>query len=257
MDTTDRKPKKDPFPAWLPWLVAIGWTVAYLGTMFWLSKPDFSAMKPSEWGDFAAGWAAPLAFFFLIFDLRMQRQELQNNTVQLANQVKELENSVDAQTQMAEAAKDANRMSREQHQRSHDEQNRHFKPVFSVQAPKPDADASGKSKRVIRLTLSKNSVTNFRIGVVDLDKRQVVKLKEIESADSPTRMHLDITRFAQSDGPIQLLLLAEFDLENGSSSFSFFDLSVRAVYNAPGAKIKHRSAAVIDHGALVWGEQDA
>ncbi|MEI5700676.1 hypothetical protein WBV14_14425 [Acinetobacter baumannii] len=50
---------------------------------------DMKILKPNEWGDFYAGFFAPLAFMWLIFGYYQQGQELKLQAIELSNLVKE------------------------------------------------------------------------------------------------------------------------------------------------------------------------
>ena len=50
---------------------------------------DMKQLKPNEWGDFFAGFFAPLAFLWLIFGYYQQGQELSLQAKELSNLVKE------------------------------------------------------------------------------------------------------------------------------------------------------------------------
>lgn len=96
---------------WIGLAVSIGW----IGSIAWWQIISewctASAMKPSEWGDFAAGLAAPLAFAWLVAGYKQQGRELQQNTEALQQQgqalkmqVCELRNSVEQQTALVKTA---------------------------------------------------------------------------------------------------------------------------------------------------------
>lgn len=81
----------------------------------------------NAWGDFIAGFSAPLAFFWLVLGYLQQGEELKNNTKALelqANELKlstdalnlqaqELKNSVEQQMQLVEAAREQIRIDTE------------------------------------------------------------------------------------------------------------------------------------------------
>jgi len=83
--------------------------------------------KLNEWGDFIAGFSAPLAFFWLVLGYMQQGDELKNNTKALelqANELKlstdalnlqaqELKNSVEQQMQLVDAAREQIRIDTE------------------------------------------------------------------------------------------------------------------------------------------------
>lgn len=77
----------------------IGWIL----TSLWIStfgfllfmKVDEKIMGLNEWGDFFAGFAAPLALLWLIVGYRLQKNELTMNTEALKIQQIELSRQVD------------------------------------------------------------------------------------------------------------------------------------------------------------------
>src|SRR5688572_10764591 len=69
------------------------WVGGFLVSTFWNGLPD---MKPNEWGDWAAGLAAPLAFLWLVVGYLQQGEELRANVDALKQQAVELKNSVSA-----------------------------------------------------------------------------------------------------------------------------------------------------------------
>jgi septal ring factor EnvC (AmiA/AmiB activator) len=56
---------------------------------------DAAKMDLNEWGDFLAGFAAPLMLLWLIIGYRLQKNELTMNTEALREQQKELARQVD------------------------------------------------------------------------------------------------------------------------------------------------------------------
>lgn len=75
-------------------------TVVYLILIIMFAISDLDQMnnlKPNEWGDFFAGFFAPLAFLWLIFGYYQQGQELKQNTEALRLQAEELSNLVKEQ----------------------------------------------------------------------------------------------------------------------------------------------------------------
>ena len=80
------------------WLMVMGWVV--------LGSPTAAiAMKPNEWGDFFAGFFAPLAFLWLVLGYMQQGQELQLSTQALLLQAEELKNSVQQQRELVEVTR--------------------------------------------------------------------------------------------------------------------------------------------------------
>lgn len=60
------------------------------------------AMRPNEFGDFLAGAAAPLAFFWLVFGYGLQRDQLRLQSEELYLQRKELREATEANREQAE-----------------------------------------------------------------------------------------------------------------------------------------------------------
>lgn len=77
------------------WVTA-GW-LAFAGLMFATSTPPD---KLNEWGDFFAGFFAPLAFFWLVLGYLQQGEELRQSSDALRLQAEELKNSVEQQSQL-------------------------------------------------------------------------------------------------------------------------------------------------------------
>jgi hypothetical protein len=83
-------------------------TALWLAVMTFFIFIDFSttkAMKPNEWGDFFAGFFAPLAFLWLVLGYLQQGQELQLSTKALHLQAEELKNSVEQQRELVEVTR--------------------------------------------------------------------------------------------------------------------------------------------------------
>ena len=83
-------------------------SVLWLGVMAWVVLHDPTAarvMKPDEWGNFFAGFFAPLAFLWLVLGYMQQGQELQLSTQALLLQAEELKNSVQQQRDLVEVTR--------------------------------------------------------------------------------------------------------------------------------------------------------
>ncbi|MFA2969793.1 hypothetical protein KWE21_04135 [Acinetobacter pittii] len=93
MDTNkvEKTKEKSKFPSMLIF------TIIYLGMIILYCLLDVKGMrtlKPNEWGDFLAGFFAPLVFMWLIYGYHQQGKEL-------SLQLEEVKNSVEQQTKMA------------------------------------------------------------------------------------------------------------------------------------------------------------
>ncbi|MBV6597516.1 hypothetical protein JL991_17805, partial [Acinetobacter baumannii] len=92
MDTNkiEETKEKSKFPSMLIF------TIIYLGMIIFYCILDVKGMKtlrPNEWGDFLAGFFAPLVFMWLIYGYHQQGKEL-------SLQLEEVKNSVIQQTKM-------------------------------------------------------------------------------------------------------------------------------------------------------------
>jgi hypothetical protein len=73
-----------------------------MGSMFFCANINAVPQKLNEWGDFFAGFFAPVAFLWLVLGYLQQGQELQLSTKALELQAEELRSSVDQQRQLVE-----------------------------------------------------------------------------------------------------------------------------------------------------------
>jgi hypothetical protein len=86
----------------------VGVSVVWLGVMAYVAfrTPEIaSAMKPNEWGDFFAGFFAPLAFLWLVLGYLQQGEELRLSSKALQLQADELRNSVEQQRELVDVTR--------------------------------------------------------------------------------------------------------------------------------------------------------
>jgi hypothetical protein len=82
-------------------LITLAWLAVML--LMYLGAPSAALpTKLNEWGDFFAGFFAPVAFLWLVLGYLQQGQELQLSTKALEMQAQELRNSVDQQRELVE-----------------------------------------------------------------------------------------------------------------------------------------------------------
>jgi len=89
-------------------LIGILGTIIYSGSLYWLSNDrlgQLNTMTLNELGDFLAGIFGPLAIFWLILGFFQQGKELQQSTMALKLQAKELNNSVHQQSELVEVSR--------------------------------------------------------------------------------------------------------------------------------------------------------
>jgi hypothetical protein len=82
-------------------LLTAAWLAVMAGFLYWGTRPE----KLNEWGDFFAGFFAPLAFLWLVLGYLQQGVELRNSTHALELQAEELKNSVKAQSELVEVSR--------------------------------------------------------------------------------------------------------------------------------------------------------
>lgn len=105
-----------------------------------LEKWDLAqALSLNEWGDFLAGFSAPLAFFWLVIGYFQQGEELKQNTEALKQQeaalqlqVKELKRSVEQQKELVEAQKQDVKFAMESSEREHLREKARSQPIFKA-----------------------------------------------------------------------------------------------------------------------------
>lgn len=91
----------------------IGLSAAWIGVAICFYRTGTAPEKLNEWGDFFAGFAAPLAFLWLVIGYMQQGDELRHSTEALRLQAAELKNSVEQQMQLVEAAREQIRIDTE------------------------------------------------------------------------------------------------------------------------------------------------
>lgn len=103
MTTETTLPKKSRVPFASGVFVTICWIVACGFLIYW-KRGSLVEMKLNEFGDFAAGAFAPLAFLWLVLGYLQQGEDLRLNREALLLQAKELANSVKQQQALVEVS---------------------------------------------------------------------------------------------------------------------------------------------------------
>lgn len=80
--------------------------LATMASMALTARESSLPLKLNEWGDFFAGFFAPVAFLWLVLGYIQQGQELRLSTRALELQAQELRNSVDQQRQLLEVTRE-------------------------------------------------------------------------------------------------------------------------------------------------------
>ncbi len=121
--------------------VSTCWTVASIVAL-WAFADWSKKLPPNEWGDLAAGFAAPLAFFWLVLGFLQQGKELRLSSRALMLQVTELKSTVKHQADLAQATKQQVEMDRKRW--NHEQYDRRFRiyeefrKLFSIAMQKGD-----------------------------------------------------------------------------------------------------------------------
>jgi len=83
-----------PTPLLFGFMFTITWLVLGIFLLTCISTESIKSLRLNEWGDFIAGWTAPLAFFWLILGYFQQGQELMKSTEAINLQTIEMKNTV-------------------------------------------------------------------------------------------------------------------------------------------------------------------
>lgn len=135
--------------------IGIALTTAWIGVAGWTLMTQAHPDKLNEWGDFIAGFSAPLAFLWLVLGYMQQGEELQHSTRALHLQAEELRNSVEQQSQLVSVARE--QMQRETEALAEERKLRReaARPKFIPQQSSLNLDGM-------------DSVANFVISVVNI-----------------------------------------------------------------------------------------
>lgn len=173
------------------------------------------AMKPNEWGDFFAGFFAPLAFLWLILGYMQQGDELQLSTKALRLQAEELKNSVQQQRELVAVTRLQLQSEREALDLERLARQEAAKPLFVVK--NTGGSFSGTT-----------STYNITIANAGNTVTQVVGF--LEGPDLPTFKLIDITMFTRSsEGPGLITLSAPFPESGTVLTITYID-----AYGQPG-----------------------
>ena len=87
-------------------LLLTGVWVLGIAAFIWFRDSDASEMNLNEWGDFAAGAVAPLAFFWLVIGYFQHGQELRLNTKALKTQEEELRRQAEETARLVDVTRE-------------------------------------------------------------------------------------------------------------------------------------------------------
>ena len=148
-------------------------SVLWLGVMAWVVLHDPTAarvMKPDEWGNFFAGFFAPLAFLWLVLGYMQQGQELQLSTQALLLQAEELKNSVQQQRDLVEVTRLQVENDRESLQLERRARQEAAQPSFVITNHGGSFSGAGPANYSITIANAGNTATSV-VGVLDVPGR--------------------------------------------------------------------------------------
>ncbi len=143
---------------WIGVVASILW-LSFAAYMFGTSEhPD----ALNEWGDFYAGFFAPLAFLWLVIGYLQQGEELRHSTEALRLQAEELRNSVEQQSLLVAVSREQMKQEYEALQEERELRRDMAQPKF---VPQHSGTASSGANITYRLKLVNvgNTATKFRM----------------------------------------------------------------------------------------------
>ncbi len=170
------------------WLAGV-LSAAYLGSVIWFFDVTPSTLKEmplNGLGDFLAGLFGPLAFLWLVVGYYLQRTELKQNTIALELQAKEMRNSVEQQTILAEAARDQLAFDRNLLLNATEDQRQKLRPRFTL---KGRYSRSSATKYLYWIDIKNTGATIHDVRIdfdCDLDLLKPSSFDLIESGDTET-----------------------------------------------------------------------
>ncbi|MGO4608371.1 hypothetical protein AB4142_18720 [Variovorax sp. 2RAF20] len=87
-------------------IAGVAISAVWIAAAAWIVATQEHPTKLNEWGDFIAGFSAPLAFLWLVLGYMQQGEELRHSTQALKLQAEELKNSVEQQSQLVAVSRE-------------------------------------------------------------------------------------------------------------------------------------------------------
>ncbi|MDP2332423.1 MAG: hypothetical protein Q8M19_17175 [Reyranella sp.] len=138
----------------------VGWLL--FAAILVVSKWDEArVMSLNSWGDFFAGFFAPLAFLWLVLGFLQQGKELRLSTSALRLQAHELKQSVEQQRELVEATREQARLTMAAVEREVQLQRESAQPRF-VFADKGYSKTGGLFRYTVEMTNEGATATNLR-----------------------------------------------------------------------------------------------
>lgn len=143
-------------------IVSACWSVASIVVLCIWAKWPATGLPPNEWGDLAAGFAAPLAFFWLVLGFLQQGKELRLSSRALMLQVEELRNTVKHQADLVQVTREQVEVQLRQDANARLARRLAIRPSFVVRTFGRSSLPSGLSY-TIRLSNVGGTVTDVRV----------------------------------------------------------------------------------------------
>jgi hypothetical protein len=187
-------------------------SAAWLAVMVYAAMRDPSttqALKPHEWGDFFAGFFAPLAFLWLVLGYLQQGDELQLSTKALQLQAEELRNSVEQQRELVEVTRQQLAGEREALALERLNRTEAAKPLFVIQCREASFGGPTSTYNIV-IQNAGNTVT------------QVVGM--LSGPEISTSKLIDVSMFTRSsEGPGSIRTTGQFPLSGASLDVAYLD----------------------------------
>jgi hypothetical protein len=137
-------------------------TVVWLGFAAFMLSTHQLPKEMNAWGDFFAGFFAPLAFLWLVLGYLQQGEELKHSTEALRLQAEELRNSVEQQSQLVAVSKEQMRQEYEALQEERELRRDAARPKFVPQYSGTVIGTGGVEHK-LKIVNVGNTATKFRM----------------------------------------------------------------------------------------------
>lgn len=138
--------------------VTLAWMIFTVCMLFAQERPT----KLNEWGDFFAGFFAPLAFLWLVLGYLQQGDELKHSTKALQLQADELRNSVEQQSQLVAVSREQMKHEREAFEEERERRRDAARPKFVPQYS-GSITSEGATEYKLKIVNVGNTATKFRM----------------------------------------------------------------------------------------------
>ncbi len=172
-------------------------TVSWLGFAAYMFITQPHPKELNSWGDFFAGFFAPLAFLWLVLGYLQQGEELKHSTEALKLQAEELRNSVEQQSQLVAVSREQMKQDHEAFQEERERRRDAARPKFVPQYS-GSVTSGGTTEYKLKIANVGNTATKFRmkfepplesprshnVALVSRDEVMAVDLKFVLTAPS-------------------------------------------------------------------------